>query len=228
MKYQVVIFDLFGTLVDNFSTKEYQAILAEMSAVLNVSVGEFSKLWRESFPMRVNGTHATHQKSIDYICRRLDCKATEKQIEKAAEIRLDYSIKTLKPRKDTVPTINQIKAKGYKVGLISDCSPETPTVWPRTAFANLFDVTIFSCSVGMKKPDPRIYLLATEKLGVRPEDCLYIGDGSSHELTGALKVGMHPVLIRDPGETVDTHFIDREDDWQGETISSLHEILNLL
>jgi len=53
-----------------------------------------------------------------------------------------------------------------------------------------------------EKPDPRIYHLALERLKVKPQDCLYVGDGSSHELTGARKVGMHPVQIHVPDEIV--------------------------
>jgi putative hydrolase of the HAD superfamily len=227
-KYSAVIFDLFGTLVDNFTNTEYQAVLAEMSSALKAPPAEFSKMWRDLFPIRVNGTHSTAEESIEFICRQLGCIVNEKQIRQAVNIRLEYSVKSLKPRAASIPTINKLKALGHKVGLISDCSPETPAVWPRTAFANLFDVTIFSCVAGMKKPDPRIYHLACNRLGVKPSDCLYIGDGSSHELTGALEVGMHPALIRDPDETSDTHFIDREEDWRGDVISSLTQVLDLV
>jgi len=65
-------------------------------------------------------------------------------------------------------------------------------------------------------------------LGVEPQDCLYIGDGSSRELTGALQVGMHPVIIRVPDESTDTHFVEREENWEGPEISSLQEVLGLL
>jgi len=228
MKYKAVIFDLFGTLVDNFTSSEYSKVLVDMSAALNAPADNFAKWWRDSFYLRTNGSHKTHQESIRYICRELGIAVTETQVERAAAIRLDYTIRTLVPRADAVPVIKKLKAMGFKVGLISDCSPETPTAWPQTPLNGIFDVTIFSCVVDVKKPDPRIYLMATEKLGVKPQDCLYIGDGSSHELTGALEVGMHPVLIRDPGENVDTHFIDREENWQGPAITSLQEVLNLV
>jgi putative hydrolase of the HAD superfamily len=228
MKYKAVIFDLFGTLVDNFTNTEYQQVLDDMSSVLNVPPDKFSKLWRDSFYLRTNGTHRTHEESIRYICRELDVPVTDKQVEQAAAMRLDYTIKTLVPRPEAITVINTLKSSGYKVGLISDCSPETPAVWAYTPFVDIFDATVFSCVVCLKKPDPRIYQLACERLGVKPEDCLYIGDGSSYELTGALKVGMHPILIRDPGETVDTHFVDREEDWQGTLITSLKEVLNLV
>ena len=54
------------------------------------------------------------------------------------------------------------------------------------------------------------------------------GKSAGRELSGALAVGMHPVLIHDPGESVDAHYIDREDDWKGPRISSLREVLNLI
>lgn len=228
MRYKAVIFDLFGTLVDNFTIPEYQKVLSEMSAVLKAPPGDFAKLWRDSFYLRTNGTHKTHQESINYICRELGVTVTEEQVERSAEIRLEYTIQTLKPWPATIPTITKLKSLGYKVGLISDCSPETPTAWPQTPFNGLFHITIFSCVAGVKKPDPKIYLMATEQLGVTPQACLYVGDGSSHELTGALEVGMTPILIRDPNETVDTHFVDREENWQGPVIASLQEVLNLV
>jgi putative hydrolase of the HAD superfamily len=94
----------------------------------------------------------------------------------------------------------------------------------------MFDIAVFSCTEGVKKPDLQIYKLAAEKLGVRPEDCLYIGDGSSNELTGAAAVGMHPVLIVDPEEDrAGTHRIDSEgEEWKGPVISSFSEVLNIV
>jgi putative hydrolase of the HAD superfamily len=228
VKYKAVIFDLFGTLVDNFKTSEYLQVLADMSDVLYTPAPGFSKLWRDTFYMRTDGTHRTHEESIRYICKELGTKVTEQQVEQAAIIRLRYSVKTLKPRPDTIPTINSLKGMGYRVGLISDCSPETPRAWPMTPFKRIFEVTIFSCEAGVKKPDPRIYGMACDQLGVKPENCLYVGDGSSHELTGALKAGMHPVQILDPGENADTHYVDRETDWEGPKIEHLNEVLNLI
>jgi putative hydrolase of the HAD superfamily len=228
MKYKAVIFDLFGTLVDNFTTSEYNRILQDMADILQVPADKFSKLWKDSFYMRTNGTHKTHEESIRWICNELGKKVTDEQVEKVATLRLDYTVRTLQPRKDAIPTIKKIKAMGLKVGLLSDCSPETPAAWPKTPFNGIFDVTIFSCEVNTKKPDPRIYRMATDKLGVKPEECLYVGDGSSHELTGATAVGMHPVQIIDPRETIDTHYVDREENWTGPRISNLREVLKFI
>ena len=91
-----------------------------------------------------------------------------------------------------------------------------------------FETAIFSCAVGLKKPDPRIYQMATEQLKVKPEDCLYIGDGSSQELTGALKIGMHPVWLRIPKEINENNFRIDQEELDGVIISALKEVLELV
>jgi putative hydrolase of the HAD superfamily len=228
MKYKAVVFDLFGTLVNNFTTSEYLRVLVDMSAFLGAPADKFIQLWRDTFNLRTNGAHKTHQESIRYICNELGVPVKEEQVEKAAAIRVDYTIKTLIPRPDTLPTINSLKSSGYKVALISDCSPETPAAWPQTPFHGVFHVAIFSCTAGVKKPNPRIYHMACDHLGIKAADCLYVGDGSSHELTGAQDVGMHPVQILDPKENADTHFIEREENWTGPKISYLKEVLDFV
>ena len=77
------------------------------------------------------------------------------------------------------------------------------------------------------KPDPRIYQLTAERLEVRPEECLFVGDGGSQELSGALSVGMHPVLIRHDANSTEPHLMNREQ-WEGPVISSLAAILTVL
>jgi putative hydrolase of the HAD superfamily len=227
MKYRAVIFDLFGTLVDNFTSGEYKRVLDEMADILGVPHDDFGFSWRDSFPLRVNGTHITPRESIEYVCNELGAAVTGEQVRHAAAIRLDYTARSLKPRQEAVPTLEKLRADGYRTALVSDCSGEVPAVWDDTPFATLFGAAVFSCVAGIKKPDPRIYRIAMSRIGVTARDCLYVGDGSSHELTGARAVGMRPVMIRDPGESADAHFIDRED-WSGEVISSLQEVLDLV
>jgi putative hydrolase of the HAD superfamily len=63
-------------------------------------------------------------------------------------------------------------------------------------------------------------------LGLDASQCLYVGDGSSAELSGAAAVGLRPVLLRVPEED---HFrYDEEPDWAGDTIEDLGQVLTLL
>ena len=228
MKYSAIIFDLFGTLIENFSRSEYEEVLKEIASTLDAPHDEFVQLWLDTFQQRTTGVLPTPRANTEYLCQKLGLNATDTQNEHAVQVRLDLTVRAMKPRPGSVEVIAQLKKENYKIGLISDCSGEAPMAWQGTPFAPLFDVTVFSCQAGIKKPDPRIYYMATEKLGIEPHDCLYIGDGSSQELTGAAQVGMHPVLLRVPDEPVDAYFVSREEDWEGPVISSLQEVLYLV
>src|SRR5258708_741174 len=101
---------------------------------------------------------------------------------------------------------------------------ELPAAWPGLPVAELFDAAAFSCEIGARKPDPIVFKTIAGRLGVVPEDCLYVGDGGGHELTGSSAVGMTAVMLRAP----DWHLNDahaREDDWPGESVASFTELL---
>jgi putative hydrolase of the HAD superfamily len=132
-------------------------------------------------------------------------------------------------RPDAVQVLSKLKSEGYKTGLISDCSNEIPATWEKLPLAPLIDIAAFSCVEGITKPDPRIYQMVTDQLDVQPQDCLYVGDGSSQELAGAARVGMSPVLIRVPGDgDYDNPYRIKSYEWDGPKISSLSEVLRLL
>jgi putative hydrolase of the HAD superfamily len=229
-KYQAVIFDLFGTLVDVFSRKEYDATLKEMASILNTPFDGFCKIWSETGPKRGIGFYKKLDDNLSYICREFNVRVTKTQLKKAAEIRLDYVRRALVPRDSTIKILKQLNKHGMKIGLISNCSTEPPLIWPETPFASYFDVAVFSSTSGLMKPDPKIYLLATKKLKTKPDYCLYVGDGDDNELTGAAAVGMHPILIRDVHEerskAVRTN--EQTDNYPCPQITSLKEIPNLV
>ncbi len=228
MKYDAVIFDLFGTLVDTFPFREHERMMSEMAAALLASPHDFARLWVETFNERGTGSFPTLEAIIERICRVLALPSESARVTGAARIRADFTRRILTPRPDAVETLSQLRVSGYKIGLISDCSAEVPLLWKDTLFSRLVDAPVFSCAVGLRKPDPCIYQLACERLAVMSQNCLYIGDGSSRELTRASQFGMHSALIRVPYEdTYDVHRPDAEE-WQGPTVSALKDVMTLL
>ncbi len=229
MKYDAVIFDLFGTLVDNtefldFSRSEYNRTLSNVAAALSIPEPDLLRLWSETVHERDAGLFPSMEKYFRHICREIGVKADARQIANAVELRLEYLRSVLTPRNHTVETLTELKASGYRLGLISDCSSEVPLLWPETPFAALLDGAIFSCEVKITKPDPRIYRMVCDSLEVAPDRCLYVGDGGSSELTGAVEFGMDPVLIRALYDTVKGN----REDWKGTRISELNEVLELV
>jgi putative hydrolase of the HAD superfamily len=123
---------------------------------------------------------------------------------------------SLAPIEGVLPVLEELRERGLRLGLISNCSSEVGELWDGSRFAGLFDAVVLSADVGLCKPDPRIYGLALERLGVEPGEAIFVGDGESDELVGAEAVGMTAVQV------------GSRDGWAGERIDSLEELLALV
>jgi putative hydrolase of the HAD superfamily len=228
MKHEAVIFDLFGTLVDIPPIQEHKHVLSDMAGVLFVSAGDFENLWIDTFNERMTGIFASPRANIEHICQRVGVSPDDESIKSAARIRRDYTQRLLTPRADAIETLKKLRSEGRKIGLISDCSAEVPKLWADTRFAALIDEPVFSCSEGLRKPNSRIYQIAIDRLRVPAHNCLYVGDGSHHELTGASQAGMHPVLIRVPYEDNFDAYRISPGDWDGPMVTALKDILAMV
>jgi putative hydrolase of the HAD superfamily len=230
MKYKAIIFDLFGTLVDSYSVQGYNRLLTDMASALELPDEDFSKLWtklwRDTTYERGTGIFKTTEESIRYICNEIGVSVSDENIRKCEQIRLETTRKGLSPKNGAIDILKRLRRLGYKIGLITNCSAEVPLMWKNTEFSHLFDVTIFSASVGMKKPEVKIYNLACEQLGIEPNKCLYFGDGDSNELSGASQFGMDAVMIRDPNELDPYRLVEVE--WDGPKIENFAEIMDLI
>jgi len=88
---------------------------------------------------------------------------------------------------------------GLKAGLLSNSWGLA--YYPRSLLDESFDAVVLSGEVGLRKPDPAIFTLVTEKLGVPPERCVFVDDHPGH-LSAAAEAGMATVLHRSPAETL--------------------------
>ena len=243
-RYEAVVFDLWGTLVDELTHPEahrivYRSKVDETADLLGVDRDDFASAWGATSPDRMVGRSPSTEATLSHICRLLGAEPDSDRIRDAAQIRYEYVRGALSPRTGAVETISTLKESGYRVGLISNCTEEVSRLWKSTPFAPLVDTAVLSFDAGLAKPDPRIYELAVSGLGVGAERCLYVGDGSDGELSGAAKAGMTAVLIRASGaaEAGMTAVLirapnDRADGvreaWTGEAVSAIPEVLELL
>lgn len=228
-RYKAVIFDLWGTLVDELRHPEanrlvYQQKIHESADLLGLERDGFARSWAAGSAGRMVGAFPSIEAALMDICRGLGAEPDEKRVQAAAAVRFEYIRDALAPRPGAVETMSTLKRSGYKIGVISNCSEEVSRLWSATPFGPLVDAAVLSSDVGLSKPDPRIYELATRELGVQAGQCLYVGDGSSSELTGASKVGMTAVLMRAPNDVADG---DRQG-WHGKKISTIPGVLGLL
>ena len=104
-----------------------------------------------------------------------------------------------KPYHDTMSILNYLKKKGYLLGLVSDTDRLPGMKRHRIEiqpFRDLFDMTLVSGEETKEsKPSPEPFLVATEKLGVKPEESVFVGDKPFADVVGAKKAGMKTVLV---------------------------------
>ena len=104
----------------------------------------------------------------------------------------------LGPDDAMVGAVRAARAAGKRTGLISNSWGLG--IYDRAPI-DLFDETVISGDVGLHKPQPEIYLLACERLGVEPRDCAFVDD-LRENVAGAEAVGMAALLHRDSVETI--------------------------
>ncbi len=232
MKYEAVIFDLFGTLVDNFGggsayELESKGVLAQLG---NFTAEQFRAMWidKDIRRLRVTGGHKTLAEHFRYVCDQFGSTPSEAAIERAVEIRISHYKDAFIPRPGTVETLAQIKSGGWKIGLITSCSHEAPLLWPENPMSEFFDATVFSCCEGTTKPDPLLYALACKRLDVEPGKCLYVGDGDGNELTGATEFGMDAVHICMDHERQLIMKRPEAANWPGPRISNINQVLDII
>ena len=207
---RAVIFDLWNTLAD-WPVDEWTAARPRVAERLGLSQEEFEERWfGDLATMRETGPMAEALRALG---------ASPEVAADIASMRRAVTEQGLVPAPGAVETIAELRRRGLRIGLITVCTDDVPALWPETRFHGLFDAEVFSCSVGLKKPDPRIYLLACEQLGVEPAEAMFVGDGANDELAGAERVGLTAVLLEREGE---------EQEWAGLRVRSLPELLHRL
>ena len=228
MPYKAVIFDLYGTLVGNFSRKGYDLVQKKMAKILNVPYPKFWQTMGETLKDRSLGDYHSVEANLVEVCRRLGVVADRTQIEKTVALNYEFTRNSIIPEPKVLEALDLLKQRSLHIGLITNCNANVPLLFPESLLAQYIDVPVFSCEERVKKPSRGIYQIACERLKVKPYECLYVGDGSGRELTGAAAVGMLPILKRvDLTDVYDPHRPEVEN-WHGIAIDEISELRTIV
>jgi putative hydrolase of the HAD superfamily len=93
--------------------------------------------------------------------------------------------------------LEALRSRGIKTGVILNSWPDPGRVLrgdiERAGLTGLLDTIVISSEVGMRKPDPGIFRLALDELGVEPHDAMFVGDRLETDVQGAANLGMTTV-----------------------------------
>ena len=192
---KAVLFDLFETLV----TQKYADRPAEQSFVdkLGLNLDDVRAWWGDHVRERMIGKFATYQEMLSALCSSLGASVESATIEEISRDRLRRKREyLLGVEAEMLRVLSQLRANGWTIGIVSNATPDEVVDWSECPLLDVVDDAVFSCQIGYMKPDPEIYNLACDRLGIAPTKTVFVGDGGFDELQGAAAVGIRPVQAR--------------------------------
>jgi len=106
---------------------------------------------------------------------------------------------------DVIPTLDRLAAEEIPIGLVSNLSAIHIKPFYAHGLDKYFPDPVFSCDIGCRKPDKRIFLVACRRLGVAPQDTLMVGDSKECDVDGAINAGLKAILLQRDGYTPRNH-----------------------
>jgi putative hydrolase of the HAD superfamily len=108
----------------------------------------------------------------------------------------------LQPNAPMIALLTELRDRGYQLALLTNNVREWEPRWrAMLPVDDLFELVVDSAFVGMRKPEPEIYRLTCERLGVAPERCLFVDD-IERNCVAAREVGMSAVWFRDTPQAI--------------------------
>ena len=196
-----VVFDLDHTLFDRYGT--LRAVLPEMYKRMRDSIPE--NLSQEDF---IEGLIAGEKQHIyhgwDYTADRLVEMGIFNEGTKGADVwrclfTYCWPLAAVK-YPFTEPTLIRLKEMGLKLGIITN--GEHDLQWNKLRLLNfdyLFDEIVISGDVGVQKPETKPFEVMSKKLGIEPQNLLYVGDNPLNDVEGSRKAGYTPVWVKTIG-----------------------------
>ncbi len=182
-----LVFDMGGVLI-RFNRELFMTRLG-------VPEADFGLLTREVFlsPLWVMMDRGTlsDTEAAALMCRRVPARLHEAVYRLTA-----FYERPILPVDGMAALVEELKAKGYGVYLLSNANCRQRDYWPRVPGADRFDGTLISSDVKLVKPMPEIYGRFLSEFRLRPEECFFIDDSPAN-VEAALYVGMRGAVFFD-------------------------------
>ncbi len=193
MRYRAVIFDLYYTLLYDTRTGTREKAI-ERAAEAGLTEEAWLRGWQEAGDRAAKGELATLRARVRAALSLAGYEgADDSLVDDLTGLLLARQAPRLYP--DTRSTLAEVRRRGYRVGLISNLFANEAEWLREFELEEAFDGMVLSCKAGVMKPDPAAYLMAAEKLGIKPEECVFVDDVPRF-LEGARAVGMTIAWIK--------------------------------
>lgn len=190
---KAIVFDYGGVI-----EQEEGDLIQKIADYLKITKEDWHKIYF-SLNHLANTGKKSWQEVLALVCKEFG--ASDAQIFYVHEIIIENK-KTKKIDLELIEIIKDLKNKGYKIGLLSNNATGLRQKLIDQNIISLFDEVIISAEFGFQKPQPEIFEIILNKLGVKNVEMIFIDD-TKRSLEGADKIGYVPVLYKD-NETLKT------------------------
>ena len=164
-----IVFDWGGVLIEEPSLKVFKYC----AEVLQVPIKGFRHIYEKLAQDFQRGT-LSEKMLWETICSELQIKKPTISSLWATAFRNAYVEK-----KENFMLASTLKKSGYRIGLLSNTEIPAMKFFQEQKYT-MFDVTVFSCSEGTRKPEERIYKILLHRLQVQPEEVIFIDDNQEY------------------------------------------------
>ncbi len=190
---KTVFFDLFETLITEKTRSAYRTRTPNYVR-LRTTRDRLSRWWVDFGDRAMTGGFPDFIAMFSHVREVVGSPVTDREISELAqdyERRKQHVLSTVDPQ--VFEMLNEVRSQGLSIGVISNAMPEEAMAWKSCPLQDHVDDVVFSCKVGLMKPDSKIYELACTRMDIRPSDAYFVGDGGFDELRGAASVGMKAI-----------------------------------
>ena len=220
---EAVVFDLYDTLayLDGQVIRDTRRELAEIA---QVDTQAFMDQWRDTAWERMLGVLGDLDQQIALMLGRLGAHVTPDLVARLVKLENAAWHDAVHLYPQTLPLLRELRQRGYRLGLLSNCSCQAGAVVSALGLEALMDELVLSCEVGLAKPDRAIFEHACRALDVTLERTMFVADGAFGELDAATDLGMVAVKIEQAHQSGDYGTSER----YRHCVTSLDEVLGLL
>ena len=180
-----VIFDWGGVLIDD----PVPGLMQYCAQALAVSKEDYIKA-HSKFAAEFQKDLISEDTFWERICSELGVSKP-----KVSSLWADAFKAVYVPRKDMFSLAARLRKNGYKTALLSNTEAAAMQYFYQLSAFGGFDVLVFSCAEGTRKPEKKIYELTIQRLGSQPGQSVFIDDKPEY-INGAKEAGLNTILSR--------------------------------
>jgi len=199
VRFDAVLLDLFDTLC-HLDEEMYREGKRGSAALLRVDAEAYLETWLSLQDPCQRGILFSTENRLEECCRRLGTRAEPATLREVSRREDETLLRCARLHPDALPVLRALRRmSGLGLVLVSNASSAARSLVRHLVLNRFFDHLVFSFELGSLKPEPAIYREAARRARTSPRRCLFVGDGNSRELEGAMEVGMTAVRIERHG-----------------------------